>query len=400
MRLSEWKKVKLGDLCQINKNAYSVSEKWKFVNYLDTGNLTEDQIQQLQYIETEKDKLPSRARRKVKHDDILYSTVRPNQHHYGIIKEIVPNMLVSTGFAVISVDKSKADSDFIYYYLTQTEIIETLHVIGEQSTSAYPSIKPSDITNLELFLPPLEEQKEISRVLRLLDKKIANNKKINHHLEQIGQELFEDIYFSGESALLGDAISVIESGSRPKGGAVENGIPSIGAEKIERFGQYDYSKEKYISLEYFKKLKRGIVQSGDVLLYKDGAYTGKVSLALENFPHAQCAVNEHVFILRPSEFAPSSFFLYFLLLKEKNRQALFSRASSKAAQPGLNQMEVRSLPIKLPRTEQIIDFNDTVKPIMQQISRNASEIRQLSLIRDNILPKLLSGEVTINQATK
>lgn len=182
MRLSEWKKVKLGDLCQINKNAYSVSEKWKFVNYLDTGNLTEDQIQQLQYIETEKDKLPSRARRKVKHDDILYSTVRPNQHHYGIIKEIVPNMLVSTGFAVISVDKSKADSDFIYYYLTQTEIIETLHVIGEQSTSAYPSIKPSDITNLELFLPPLEEQKEISRVLRLLDKKIANNKKINHHL--------------------------------------------------------------------------------------------------------------------------------------------------------------------------------------------------------------------------
>ena len=142
------------------------------------------------------------------------------------------------------------------------------------------------------------------------------------------------------------------------------------------------------------------MQSGDVLLYKDGAYTGKVSLALENFPHAQCAVNEHVFILRPSEFAPSSFFLYFLLLKEKNRQALFSRASSKAAQPGLNQMEVRSLPIKLPRTEQIIDFNDTVKPIMQQISRNASEIRQLSLIRDNILPKLLSGEVTINQATK
>ena len=56
MRLSEWKKVKLGDLCQINKNAYSVSEKWKFVNYLDTGNLTEDQIQQVQYIEPEKDK--------------------------------------------------------------------------------------------------------------------------------------------------------------------------------------------------------------------------------------------------------------------------------------------------------------------------------------------------------
>lgn len=182
LRSSDWEKVKLGELCQINKKTYSVSEKWGVVNYLDTGNLTEDQIQQFQYIETEKDKLPSRARRKVEYDDILYSTVRPNQHHYGIVKEIVPNMLVSTGFAVISVDKSKADSDFIYYYLTQNEIVETLHVIGEQSTSAYPSIKPSDITNLKLSLPSLEEQKEISRVLRLLDKKIENNKKINHHL--------------------------------------------------------------------------------------------------------------------------------------------------------------------------------------------------------------------------
>ena len=91
-------------------------------------------------------------------------------------------MLVSTGFAVIRVDKAKADADYLYYYLTQNDIVDGLHAIGEQSVSAYPSIKPSDIESLELLLPSLPEQVEIGRTLKALDNKIANNTKINHHL--------------------------------------------------------------------------------------------------------------------------------------------------------------------------------------------------------------------------
>lgn len=142
------------------------------------------------------------------------------------------------------------------------------------------------------------------------------------------------------------------------------------------------------------------MHSGDVLLYKDGAYTGKVSMTLDNFPHAQCAINEHIFILRTNKLAPSSFFLYFLLLHDDNRQALFSRASSKAAQPGLNQTEVKTLPILLPTTEEISEFDNTIAPIMHQIAKNANENRKLSMLRDTLLPKLLSGEISINQATK
>lgn len=177
-----WEKIRLRDIVQTNTNTYSVSEKWDFVNYLDTGNLTKDEVAEYQHIIMGEDRLPSRARRKVKFNDILYSTVRPNQRHYGIVKNVVSNMLVSTGFTVVSVDELKTDSEFVYYFLTQNEVTETLHAIGEQSTSAYPSIKPSDIENLEINLPSLAEQKVIARSLRVLDEKIENNKKINHHL--------------------------------------------------------------------------------------------------------------------------------------------------------------------------------------------------------------------------
>lgn len=177
-----WSNIRLGDICQTNKSTYSLSEKWDYVNYLDTGNLTQDKVSDYRHIVLGQDKLPSRARRKVEVDDILYSTVRPNQLHYGIARKLLPNTLVSTGFAVITVDKEKANSDFIYYYLTQNDVTETLQAIGEQSTSAYPSIKPSDIENLEISLPTLEEQEVIAHTLRSLDQKIEVNREINHHL--------------------------------------------------------------------------------------------------------------------------------------------------------------------------------------------------------------------------
>ena len=113
--MSDWKPTRVGNICKTNRQSYSLSEKWDYVNYLDTGNITENRISDVQYLVTGQDTIPSRARRKVAIGDILYSTVRPNQRHYGIIREVLPNMLVSTGFAVITANADVADSDFLYY---------------------------------------------------------------------------------------------------------------------------------------------------------------------------------------------------------------------------------------------------------------------------------------------
>ena len=180
--METWRKIRLGDACVTNADSYSSQEEWEFVNYLDTGNVIENQIDSIQYIDVKREKLPSRARRKVKRDSIIYSTVRPNQRHYGIIKSQPENFLVSTGFAVIDVDKDVLDADFLYYMLTQVTLVETLHAIAEQSTSAYPSIKPSDIEDLEINIPNLDTQKKIADILSSLDRKIKQNTEINKNL--------------------------------------------------------------------------------------------------------------------------------------------------------------------------------------------------------------------------
>lgn len=180
--MTAWKKVRLGDVVVANRDSYSPKEAWDYVNYLDTGNITENKVDEIQHIDLTIDKLPSRAKRKVRYNSIIYSTVRPNQLHYGIVKEQPENFLVSTGFTVLDVVDTIADADFVYYILTQRDVVEHLQAIGEQSVSAYPSIKPTDLEDLEIFLPDLKVQKQIVSILAALDGKIKENERINNNL--------------------------------------------------------------------------------------------------------------------------------------------------------------------------------------------------------------------------
>ncbi|NTU74478.1 hypothetical protein HGB07_10235, partial [Candidatus Roizmanbacteria bacterium] len=160
------------------------------MNYLDTGNITDGCIASIQRIDSG-EKLPVRARRKIQKGDIVYSTVRPVQRHYGLISSPVNNMLVSTGFVVIRGNSKKCNTKFLYYFLTQKSVVEKLQTIAENSTSAYPSIRPSDIESLDITLPSLPEQRAIAHILGSLDDKIELNRRMNETLEAMAHTLFK-----------------------------------------------------------------------------------------------------------------------------------------------------------------------------------------------------------------
>ena len=301
--------------------------------------------------------------------------------------------------------KSGIDSSFLRYALSNDSFFA--HSMASSKGTKMPRGDKQSIMRYEVPDVPLDVQRRIAAVLKPLDDKIELNARINARLERVAQALFKRHFVRIEPyggtmppgwrvGTLGELLSVVESGSRPKGGAENSGIPSIGAENIERFGVYDYSKDKFISESFFLSLKRGIVQSGDVLLYKDGAYTGKVSMALDSFPHERCAVNEHVFILRTKDKC-FQFTLYFTLLRDEIRQRIATLAAGKAAQPGLNQNELRSVPIVIPTQDEMLKFETFAAPLMHMIAHNARQSRTLAHLRDVLLPRLMSGAVDVRQ---
>ncbi|GHP93559.1 hypothetical protein VN0268_03060 [Helicobacter pylori] len=187
--------LKNNSVIAINQNNYTKEDNYKKVCYLDTDNITNNRINAFLKIDLTKEKLPSRAKRKCSLNSIIYSSVRPNQRHFGIIKEIPKNFLVSTAFIVIDIiDLEKLDPNYLYYYITQDKITHYLQRIAECGTSSYPSITPLDFLNIKIKLYPLETQQKIARTLSVLDQKIENNHKINELLHKILELLYEQYF--------------------------------------------------------------------------------------------------------------------------------------------------------------------------------------------------------------
>ena len=300
------------------------------------------------------------------------------------------------------IDDFKGNNPKYLYYL-----LKTLPLSSFQGGSAVPTLNRNHIHPIEVYYTDnIVEQDKIVSILSSLDNKIELNRRINDNLEQQAQALFKSWFVDFEpwggkkpsdwkEGKLGDVIIEVESGSRPKGGAEILGIPSIGAEKIESFGSYNYSGEKYVSKDFYSKMKRGHVKDGDVLLYKDGAYTGKCSMALDGFPYENCAVNEHVFLLRTRD-SKYQLYLYLTMTQADIRSMIHTLACAKAAQPGLNTSELLNVETIVPTEDAMAKFNSIVFDMMHAIANNAIENHRFAQLRDSLLPKLMSGELKIS----
>ena len=175
-----WEVKRLGEFLDCNKNSMSSESDYKYINYLDTSSLTENLINGIAKIHQD---YPSRAKRIVNKNDILFSTVRPAQHHFGIIKKPVKNMIASTGFAILSCKYGSEYNEFFYQFITSTENIEKLDSIANLNASSYPSINPSDILDLKITLPhEISELKpfidKVSAIFELVDSRQRETQKL------------------------------------------------------------------------------------------------------------------------------------------------------------------------------------------------------------------------------
>jgi type I restriction enzyme S subunit len=189
----DWKEVRVADFVEINGTTISKGYPHRTIEYLDTGSLTEGEFECYQSYAL-KD-APSRAMRIVQHNDVLISTVRPNQKHYGIIKNPIKNLIVSTGFCVLTC--TTIDPHFIYLLLTSDEMTEYLHSVAEGSTSTYPSLKPSDIASISFQLPPDEKINKFAELASKSWVKIEKNYIQIRTLEKLRDNLLPKL-MSGE----------------------------------------------------------------------------------------------------------------------------------------------------------------------------------------------------------
>jgi type I restriction enzyme S subunit len=390
--MTEWRECKLKELADFNPESLTTKNKLQFINYLDTGNITKGKIDTIQYLNLSTDKVPSRAKRIVKKNDIIYSTVRPNQEHYGIIKNPIDNMIVSTGFVVLRSKEDKCDSNFLYYFLTLPENTEYLSNVAEDSTTAYPSITPDVIMNMDIALPPLPEQKAIAEVLSSLDDKIDLLTRQNKTLEDLAQAYFRK-WFIEDASKEWEVVPISEKFDVLLGGTPSRKIESywtngtigwINSGKINEFRIIEASE--YITEEALNNSSAKLLPAGTTVLAITGATLGKISMVLRSF-----AANQSVIGLVPKAELSNNFI--FLWLKE-NINALISMQTG-GAQQHINSNDVKSFDVIVPDTVALSLFRRKIDPLMLKISQNCFQINTLNKLRDTLLPKLISGEIRV-----
>jgi type I restriction enzyme, S subunit len=153
-----WRTTTLAEVAKVNEKSIDRYYPFVEIEYLDTSSITKGNINEFQNIALSE--APSRAKRIVRKNDIIISMVRPIQKHYGILKKVKSNTIVSTGFVVITC--TNIDPHFVYILITQKDMTEYLDIIAEASTSAYPSLVPSDIEKIEFEMPSPEKMQPFS----------------------------------------------------------------------------------------------------------------------------------------------------------------------------------------------------------------------------------------------
>ena len=389
-------KCKLGDIININQYTYTPYDQWKYVNYLDTGNITKNIIDTVRYIDLSKETLPSRARRKVKNSSILYSMVRPNQSHYGMIKDGIENFLVSTGFAVIDVDTNKAYPAFIYYMLTQQETTERLQAIAEQSVSAYPSIKPSDIENLDILLPSLLQQQKIAKLLGNLDDEIELKRQINANLEQQAQAIFKSWFidfepFGGTMPDDWQKACLLDIADYTNGLAMQKYRPT--------------SHEQGIFVMKIKELRQGFCDSSSELCSNtvnpfylihngDVIFSWSGSLLVDFWCGGLCGLNQHLFKVTSNKYAKWFYYCW----TKFHLHHFITEAADKATTMGhIKRENLAKAEVVIPTKQIYLTVGDLLGQIYNLMIANRIEINTLSALRDTLLPKLMSGEIDVSK---
>ncbi len=282
-------------------------------------------------------------------------------------------------------------SEFLFRFLFsetgQDQILSTFH------GAAQGGINSDFVNHVKIPLPPLAEQKRIVEKIKKIFAKIDEAERLRAEAASASAALLpavmHQIFSRAEkenwpTKKLGEVLVALETGSRPQGGVkhITSGIPSIGAEHLNDNGGFNLEKLKFIPIDFFEKLKRGIIKNGDILVVKDGATTGKISIVTDDFPFEQAAVNEHIFILKPKiQIVLNKFLFYFLFSKIGQQQILATFHG--ATQGGINSNFVNHVKIPLPPIEE-------QKKIVAYLDSLTSKIRELQDLQSQTTKDLIS----------
>ena len=399
----EWKEVDICQLCD------SVSETYKGnaseVVLINTSDVLDGKCLNHEYVPNKK--LKGQFKKTFRKGDILYSEIRPANKRFCFVDFEPKDYIASTKLMVLRAHED-VDPQYLYQILRSNDTLAQLQMLAESRSGTFPQITYSELSNIKVSLPSQKAQKNIVSILSSLDRKIELNNKINADLEEMAQAIFKNWFVDFEpfkdgkfvDSELGmipegwnvgrlDEIADVVGGSTPSKAKPEyytqKGIAWLTPKDLSNHpavyssrGEIDITEEGYNSTST-KLMPKGTI------LFTSRAPIGYISIAQNDI-----CTNQGFKSLVPKK--AGTCFLYCFLkyvtpeIENKSTGSTFKEASGSL---------MKSLQVIMPEQKVFEDFETIVSPLFARIESLEKENSRLSLLRDTLLPRLMSGELEV-----
>ena len=391
----EWKEVDICQLCD------SVSETYKGnaseVVLINTSDVLDGKCLNHEYVPNKK--LKGQFKKIFRKGDILYSEIRPANKRFCFVDFEPKDYIASTKLMVLRAHED-VDPQYLYQILRSNDTLTQLQMLAESRSGTFPQITYSELSNIMVSLPSQKAQKNIVSILSSLDRKIELNNKINADLEEMAQAIFKNWFVDFEPFKNGKFVDS-ELGMIPEGWNVGSpyeyvkvvygapyksakfnangeGLPLIRIRDLKDCNPQFYTPEILPQTEY--------VNMGDIVAGMDAEFVphiwkGKMGL-----------LNQRVCKLIPQQTSISNLFVLYLMKPELEFVQSYKTGTTVSH---LGKADIDKFVVVLPPLEVVEDCSKLLDSILQRIKNISAESRTLSLLRDTLLPRLMSGEIEV-----
>lgn len=396
----EWKEVTLGDFMQCNpKRTIKKGQKARKIT-MDLLIPHSKTIRNWNYE-------PYSGGAKFQNGDTIMARITPclenGKHAFVSILDEGEIAYGSTEYFVFCGKEKVSDNDFVYY-LTKTPLFRDTAIKSMVGSSGRQRAQMDVLENLKMFVPKdISDQRRIASILSSLDRKIELNNKINADLEEMAQAIFKNWFVDFEPFKDGKFVDS-ELGMIPEGWKVgrlteiasymnglamqkfppENNEDSLPVLKIKELGQgFCGTDSDRCSCNIKDECK---IHNGDVIFSWSG------TLLVDVWCGGDCGLNQHLFKVTSKDY-PKWFYYYWT---KHHLQEFIHIAKDKAVTMGhIKRGHLEEAMVAIPDNDSMEKAHELFEPILSKMISLRLESSRLSLLRDTLLPRLMSGELEV-----
>jgi type I restriction enzyme S subunit len=354
---------------------------------------------------------PSRARKAIETDDVLFATVRPTLKRIALVPSELDGAIASTGYSVLRCDKTKAEPGFLYSFLITDHF--NARMAGLERGASYPAVRDSDVTASWLPLPPLPEQKKIAHILSTVQRAIEAQERIIQTTTELKKALMHKLFTEGlrnepqkqtEIGPVPESWEVVELGTlfqkQPQNGIYKHkrdygsGTQILRIDDFSNDGDVVTRAGNLVALVH-SEIENYRLEPGDIVINRVNSLSHLGKTALIGAIDDEMVFESNMMRFSVDKSQALNEYVFKFLNSPLTKKQIIGTAKRAVAQSSINQGDVKSIIVPKPSLEEqgkIVEALDATEAKIAHSTNKAAVLRDLFR---TLLHELMTAKIRV-----